>query len=496
MLISKTTFQEYLFCPKNIWLKLHKPELLKKYKLSDFELHLIEQGNEVESVARGRFPGGVLVSESGELAVADTIRLMAEKVPAIFQATFIEDGFIIRNDVLAYDAAHGHWDLYEVKATNSIKEGAKERDHITDIAFQASVLRRAKVPVGKYFHMRLNKKYVRAGDLDIHALFEIENVTEQVVARIPEIEEKMETAKYYLNKEQEPPGGCDCVYSSRRNHCATFPYSNPHIPEYSVHDIAYVSRKKLENFMDQNIYGIDDIEDPEIFDLSDKQKVQVLAQRLGNPIINTDVIAKELAKLVFPLYFLDYEAYGPAIPVFNGYRPYMHIPFQFSLHILHEPNGALEHIEHLHTELSDPSEGIAKVLREHIIGGTTISWYKPYEMRIDREISERLPEHKDFFDRVNSTMYDLRDIFTAQHYVHKDFRGRTSIKKVLPVLVPELKYSDLEIHEGAQASQLWWEMVAPNADEAKSRTIEENLKKYCGLDTYAMYAIWKHLMAL
>jgi hypothetical protein len=117
-------------------------------------------------------------------------------------------------------------------------------------------------------------------------------------------------------------------------------------------------------------------------------------------------------------------------------------------------------------------------------------------MRIDREISERLPEHKDFFDRVNSTMYDLRDIFTAQHYVHKDFRGRTSIKKVLPVLVPELKYSDLEIHEGAQASQLWWEMVAPNADEAKSRTIEENLKKYCGLDTYAMYAIWKHLISL
>ncbi len=496
MLISKTTFQEFLFCPKNIWLKLHKPELLEKYKLSEYELHLVEQGNEVESVTRGRFPGGVLVGESGERAVAETVRLMAEKVPAIFQATFIQDGFIARNDVLIYDKEHDQWDLCEIKATNSIKEGGKERDHIVDIAFQASILRRAGVPIGKYLHMRLNKDYIRAGDLDIQSLFIIEDVTEEVTSRLPEVEEKMETARYYLNQEKEPAGGCDCVYTSRRNHCTTFSHSNPHIPEYSVHDIAYVSKKKLANFMDQHVLSLEEIEDPDAFGLTDKQKVQVLAHRLGNPMIDTDVIARELNKLVFPLYFLDYEAYGPAIPVFNGYRPYMHIPFQFSLHVLHEPNAALEHVEYLHTELSDPSEPIARLLKEHIIGGTTVSWYKPYETRINREISERLPEYRDFFERMNGSMYDLRDIFIAQHYVHKDFKGKTSIKKVLPVLAPELKYSDLEIQEGATASKLWWEMIAPSTDEAIKKATEENLKKYCGLDTYAMVAIWRHLSEL
>ncbi len=96
---------------------------------------------------------------------------MAEKVPAIFQATFIEDGFIARNDVLIYDKEHDQWDLCEIKATNSIKEGSKERDHIIDIAFQASVLRRADVPIGKYLHMRLNKDYIRAGDLDIQVFY-------------------------------------------------------------------------------------------------------------------------------------------------------------------------------------------------------------------------------------------------------------------------------------------------------------------------------------
>jgi hypothetical protein len=30
--------------PKNAWLKLHKPELLEQFKLSDFELHLSSRG--------------------------------------------------------------------------------------------------------------------------------------------------------------------------------------------------------------------------------------------------------------------------------------------------------------------------------------------------------------------------------------------------------------------------------------------------------------------
>jgi hypothetical protein len=33
--ILKTTFLEFQMCPKNAWLKLHKPQLLEQQKLSD-----------------------------------------------------------------------------------------------------------------------------------------------------------------------------------------------------------------------------------------------------------------------------------------------------------------------------------------------------------------------------------------------------------------------------------------------------------------------------
>ncbi len=185
-LISKTTFLDYLFCAKNVWLKLHKPELLEKFALSEFEKHLLEQGNEVDAYARNLFPGGMEVVAKGEEAVLETSRFMSMKVPAIFQATFVEDGFLAKNDVLAYDKKSNKWNLYEVKGTNSLKENVSERDHIDDLTFQASVLKRAGVKVNKYFLVHLNKEYIKMGELDVEELFLKDDVTDKVLNKLEE----------------------------------------------------------------------------------------------------------------------------------------------------------------------------------------------------------------------------------------------------------------------------------------------------------------------
>ncbi|OGC94348.1 hypothetical protein A2389_01145 [Candidatus Adlerbacteria bacterium RIFOXYB1_FULL_48_10] len=352
------------------------------------------------------------------------------------------------------------------------------------------------MPLGKCYLVHLNKEYIRAGELDTEALFTVDDVTDAVEGRIPEIEPKMAAAMEYLNRESEPSGGCDCVYATRRNHCSTFQYSNAHIPEYSVHDISRIHKTKLENLVEQKIYAIDDV-DPEFHKLSEKQTSQVRAHQLQKSVIDTNAIKNELSELKFPLYFFDYEAYAPAIPAFNGYGPYKFIPFQFSIHILREPDGKLEHVEFLHTEFSDPSEAVAQKLQEVYSGGSVIVWHETFEKTfINENIAKRLPHHAGFFKEFNSAMFDLEKIFLAQHYIHHGFRGRTSIKKVLPVIAPEFSYADLNIHEGGQASNEWWRMVGPTSLPEERKEIAKNLKEYCGLDTEAMYVIWKHLMEL
>ena len=497
MIISKTIFLDYVFCPRNTWLKLNKKELFEKFELSAFEQNLMEQGNEVEKEARKLFPGGIEVTETGDEAVERTKELMGAKTPCIFQATFIVDGFIARNDALVWDAQNSCWDLYEIKGTNSIKEGGTDHNHIDDLTFQASVLSRADVPVGRYFLVHLNKEYVRFGALNTKELFLIEDQTENVLDGLPLVEEQMETAKEYLTKKKEPPReDCKCLYKGRSSHCTTFRYSfDGVVPSYSVHDISRIgaSKKKLESLIEQRIFDIADV--PADLELSDIQTNQIAVHRRGKSIIDLDGIASELTELKFPLYFFDYETFAPAIPIFDGYRPYQRIPFQFSLHILRKPDETeMEHIEYLHPKKSDPSTNIANLLEEHIGGvGTVITWNKSFEKGVNNELAMRNPEHKATIERVNGILYDLMDVFKKQHFVHPEFRGSTSIKKVLPALVPELSYKDLGIKEGGQASNSWGEMLSPATSPEVSAQIAKDLKIYCGLDTYAMYAIWEKL---
>ena len=474
MVISKTIFLDYVFCAKNAWLKINKPELLKEFELSAFEKNLMEQGNEVEVEARKLqvFTGGVEVLERGEEAVEKTRELMDARTPCIFQATFINDGFIARNDALVWNTTENCWDLYEIKGTNSLKEGGTDHNHIDDLTFQVSVLSRADVPVGRFFLVHLNKDYVRFGALNTEELFLVEDQTEAVLAGLALIEEKMTTAKEYLTGKTEPTGGCECIYTGRSRHCTTFKYSNPEVPDYSVHDISRIgaSKKKLLVLIESKIFDIGDV--PEDMEFSDNQTNQIAVHRKQKSMIDTYGITEEIQNLKFPLYFFDYETFAPAIPLFDGYRPYQRIPFQFSLHILEKPNTEMKHVEYLHQEMSDPSEHVACLLEENIGAvGTVITWNKSFEAGVNRELGERMPEHKATMDRVNGLLYDLMDVFKKQHYVHPEFRGSTSIKKVLPALVPELSYSELGIKEGGQASNAWGEMLAKNTSPEVSAQI-------------------------
>ena len=491
--ISKTTFLSFLECPKDTWLRMHRPDEVGTCEPSDFELHLLEQGNEVEAEARKLFPDAVLITATGDDALTDTERLMDAKTPALFQATFLVDGFLAKNDVLAYDAANDRWDVYEVKGTNAMKEeSAGGRDHTDDVAFQVSVLRRAGVAVGRCFVIHLNKNYVRAGDIDLAALFEIEEVTEKIEARLPQIEQEMHAATAYVHAEQEPAGGCACVYKARKKHCTSFRISHPEVPDYSVHDLVRVTKEKLTLLIERGIVDLNDI--PDDFELTTHQQNQVRAHKQQEPMIDRAAIQQELGALSFPLYFFDYEAFGPAIPAFDGYGPYKHIPFQFSLHILRSPEAPLEHVEFLHDRISDPSTRVAELLKEHVPrGGTVIAWYKHFERMINTAIGTRNPAYAAFFDAFNDRIYDLMDVFHHQQYVHPGFKGKSSIKKVLPTLAPELRYDLLNIKEGGQAADAWWRMVAPQTPPDEQARIARDLKIYCGLDTYAMYAIWHHL---
>lgn len=493
--ITKTIYLDYLKCAKNSWLKVYKPDLFESLIASDYEKHLAEQGAEVEQWAQKLFPGGVDIGKLKGDSNINTLDLVQQKTKYIFQPTFIFDKFLARNDVLAYNSEVDAWNLYEIKSSNTLEENGKNIDHIEDASFQYVVLQNQAIKVGKVFVVHLNNEYIRNGDIEINNLFTIEDITDRIKERQHSTLFKMQQAKIDLLQTNEDVIDCSCLYRGRSAQCETFSYTHNQVPAYSVHDLVRIgsSKKRLIELVDRGIFHIDDV--PSDFPLSESQKNQIKAYLLGKPLINNSLIKAELDKLIFPLYFLDYESYAAAIPLFNGFKPYQQIPFQFSLHRIDSVRGNLVHKEHLHISASDPSIDIINKLREFIgPKGNIIVWYKGFEQMINSELGKRHPEHAEFLSDLNNRIYDLMEIFSKQMYVHPGFRGKTSIKKVLPVLIPELNYSGLGIKDGAKASQSWFDMIFTCLSEDEQKQIADDLRKYCDLDTYAMYALWNFLI--
>ena len=88
------------------------------------------------------------------------------------------------------------------------------------------------------------------------------------------------------------------------------------------------------------------------------------------------------------------------------------------------------------------------------------------------------------------------DVFSEQMVVHPEFRGKTSIKWVLPALVPALSYKGLAIREGATASETWNAIVTGELEAGEADQARRNLLAYCGLDSLAMVEIWRALLEI
>lgn len=344
MALTKTDFLEFLRCRKNFWLMKNDPDAYVQPELTEFEKTKISEGSEVELLARSLFAGGTLISGSRESQITQTQDLIANKESPIYQATFLTArNALARIDVLVYDVERKEWIIYEVKSSTSVKTDRKH-NHVMDVAFQKTVAREAGVSVGQVFIVVLNKSYVRQGKTDPGALFNFIDVTEDVEKVLESTESEISEALEWLKRDEMDRSSCSCMYLSRNNHCSSFALLNPDVPEYSVHDISRITSKKLKLLIDTGVNSVKDV--PPDFDLTPNQRRQVDVAVAQTPAVDVSKIKKTLEGLKYPIYFLDYETFSSAIPVFQGSSPHQNLPFQASVHILNG-DDTLNHREFL-----------------------------------------------------------------------------------------------------------------------------------------------------
>jgi hypothetical protein len=471
--LSKTDFLDFLDNPKHLWANKNYPDTLSP--LDDFTRHQLEQGNEVQVLAKKYFRNQLFKDKS--------------KFEVKTEYSFANGPLVTRVDVLVHDLQSDVYDVYEIKGSTNSNEKKK---HKLDISFQAQVIE-DQIRVRDFFLLRLNAEYVRKGEIDPDELFVIDSMNGAVEEMRGEVTALIDKALSAMNAESADhlescfkPATCPCPS-----------ICHPNMPEYSIYELSRLSKKKAIILRGQNIDQIQNI--PVEMELSERQSLQRMSVMEAQALIEHESLREFLSKLEYPLHFLDYETLGLALPVYDGYKPYQNMVFQYSLHVQQEKGGALEHFEYLATEDEDPGAGLVKDLVQHVKErGSMIVWNQGFEIGRNKEMAEMYPDYKDMLLSLNERSFDLMKAFSQTSYIHPDFAGSASLKKVLPALLPDLgrQYEEMDVSNGAMAMIAWKDLIWGQNSEPVREKIKQDLLAYCMLDTSAMVEILDLLYAL
>lgn len=498
--LSKSEYLMYLKHPTWLWLKKHD-----KNKLPEPDANLqamFDTGNLFETFAEKRFEDIARVGFENYqeyLSMPDrTKEVMAGGATVLSQARFEVDFKPVVNTKLTCicDVIERiddtTLDLYEIKSSTKVKP-----EHLADLSFQLTVLELAGYTVRNIAVIFCNNQYTRQGEIDPLQLATHQDVTRQVFELQAHTKRNIEAAlQTCLQEEMPDPTPRRVKMGAFKEWMQIYQLIKPVEDKYSIYNLYSPAPEQLGQLEDMHITNITDI--PSDFHLKPKQSWQVEATKLGEPLIDQNRIKNFLDTFTYPLYFLDYETLSSIVPPFDGLRPYQQLPFQYSLHILDKPDGNLQHKEFLHSLETCPIDPLLEQLQSDIDEiGTVLVWSEGFEKSCNDLMGQMRPEYATFLEGVNTRVKDLMLPFAKGWYKDKDFFGSASIKKVLPVLAPELSYGDMDISEGATAQRLWMQSVLDGAgSEEEKNKLMEQLRAYCELDTYAMVKVFEFLVAI
>ena len=450
-------------------------------------------GQELHRIAREQLAVAMSLPRAPEAAaVAATADALSDaNLSTVSEATFVFGAFVARADFLRRNG--GGWDLIEVKSgtepedkitKKGIKKGVPSSEYLNDLAYTAFVARNAGLPIARCLLMLISREF-RFGDskgplVEVDVTSEVTGLVEAYCGVAPAI------ASAVL--ESEAPEA-ELILACRKCPYFAAPCFGNTIPD-PVFDLPRLSEKRFEEIKaHQRIAAL-----PEDVALTAPQQRVASATRAGVPSVSADGLAL-LDLLRWPAYYLDFESVGPALPWFGGAAPYEAMPFQYSVHVKLTPEASPQHFEYLAPSSGDWRRELAERLIPRLGTEGSVLMYSAYEKRMLGYLAGTFEDLAPALKAIQLRLFDLEAVIEAA-YCHPGFRGHTSIKNVLPVMVPDLTYAALAIRGGEDASGTFALMHLNSIPADRQNAERESLLAYCKLDTLAMVRVHEVLLRI
>ncbi|MFZ2070458.1 MAG: DUF2779 domain-containing protein [Halobacteriota archaeon] len=397
----------------------------------------------------------------------------------LFEPAFLTDNFTTRADILTRKP-DGNWHMTEVKASTNDKA-----EFIDDMAYTTLMIERTGFNISEISLLLISKEY-RLG-MPPENLFVELNHTEEVKTRIEDFKSictKLEELTRMPEK-PEPELRLECRGCDLFNDCTGKGITN------HIFDLPRLNQVLFDAFTASGIVCIEDI--PPEFSLTGNQNRVKMCVQTNKSQIEAR-LKPDLEAVSWPAFYLDFETVMTAIPLYPDLAPYAQLPTQYSIHRCSEPGHVTAHSEYL----ADPSRDCRQELAERLISDLkdagSIIVYTSFEKNIINGLARLYPDLAADLNLLIGRLVDLEAIIKKNFY-HPGFHGRTSIKRTLPVLVPEMSYDRLDIGDGFTAMSVFALMAFGKYEDDEAETLKKQLMAYCKQDTLAMVKLHKQLVA-
>jgi CRISPR/Cas system-associated exonuclease Cas4 (RecB family) len=475
--INRTVFIKYLSCPTLGWMT--KRDMLPRLKGLNNEF-LAFEGRNVRKISRQLFPYAVSAKKLNTDATDWNAKelILDPNVKTICGASFVAAGYLAKTDIL-HKLENNLWHLFEVKSGSKYKI-----KYVEDISFAVMVLAKAGVNVGKTTILHLSNDY-RLG-MEISSLFTKLDCSDKVELRVQEFSNLFDKVLEDVNSENMPS-----PYLKRScKNCPVFDVCMGKDVKNHIFDIPRLSVPVMEELITLGADTIDKI--PDNFELT---RVQSIVKTCA--LTNTNYVSKslksELENIKQPFYYLDFESVTTIMPLYPDIAPHTQLLTQFSLDKTDAFGNITNHYEYIADQTRDCRHDIAEKLIESLSKEGSIITYANAEKIVISNLAEKFADLHNDLKKIIERIIDL-ELIIRKNYYDMNFHGRSSIKKVLPILIPEMSYTDLEIGEGGDASAAFAFMAMGIYDEKKIEETKKNLLKYCAKDTLAMVRMHQFLI--
>ncbi len=323
--LSKSTYIRSLQCQKSLYLHIKRPFL--RDKISAEQLAKFRRGSDVGILARELFPGGTDMSPKSPSAYAakreETLSMLRqESVDVLYEAVFEYDEVLIMLDILVRD--NDGWKAIEVKSSRKLST-----TYYHDAALQYYVLKGNGLKITSFCLIHINEDYVLDGNLQLHDLFSIVEVQQELESMLDTTSKAIASAKQTISLDKSPviaPGlQCHMPYT-----CDFLGHCWKNLPANNILLMRSLEAETASSLFKYGRYLPEDI-------IAESKPIAIHPSELEaftrQLLTTTHEGIKQIEALTAihtrPLY-LKILSLQPAVPAIPGCRPYQHLPLAIS----------------------------------------------------------------------------------------------------------------------------------------------------------------------